>query len=299
MSRVSIGLPVYNGEGFAERAILSVLCQSFSDFELVIVDNASVDRTAEICSAYAASDPRITYVRNEINIGAPNNFNKAFHLARAPYFKWMAVDDSLHPAYLDRCIAVLDGNPDVVLCNSEASVIDCHGQVVRECQSVIPRIQSGSPYERFAELVLKKHSCFEVFGVVRREFLARTSLIGKYWAADGVLLAELALMGRFHLVDERLFFSGEHPDRSVHIPVRERAIHWWHSGSAPPLVVFPYWRVVRELMRVISRADVDLKTKGRCYAVAGNWAASHWRNLGSDARSSIVETLSMVRVNLG
>ncbi len=79
--RVSIGLPVFNGERFVAEAIDSILAQTFTDFELIVSDNASTDRTEEICRQYAEKDERIRYVRNRENYGAAFNFNQTFHLS--------------------------------------------------------------------------------------------------------------------------------------------------------------------------------------------------------------------------
>src|SRR4051794_3298661 len=91
--KLSIGLPVYNGENFLAHAVDSILAQDFRDFELIISDNASTDRTAEICRGYAESDPRVRYVRFETNQGGSRNFCYVFELARGEYFKWAAHDD--------------------------------------------------------------------------------------------------------------------------------------------------------------------------------------------------------------
>ncbi len=78
MPAVSIGLPVYNGDNFLAEAIDSILRQTMEDFELIISDNASTDRTEEICREYAAGDSRIRYYRNESNLGAMANYNLVF-----------------------------------------------------------------------------------------------------------------------------------------------------------------------------------------------------------------------------
>src|SRR5690242_6344650 len=98
--KVSIGLPVYNGERFLAEAIDSVLAQTFTDFELIISDNASTDRTPEICKAYAEKDSRIRYYRNEENQGASWNFNRVFELSRGMCFQWLAHDDYIAPGFL-------------------------------------------------------------------------------------------------------------------------------------------------------------------------------------------------------
>jgi len=124
---VSVGMPVYNGETYLEVAISSVLAQSFDDLELIICDNASTDRTAEICQDYAARDRRIRYFRNPQNLGAAPNYNLAFSHARGRYFKWLAHDDRMTPTYLAKTVRVLDERTDAVLCNSVVQYIDQNG----------------------------------------------------------------------------------------------------------------------------------------------------------------------------
>src|ERR1700742_2966611 len=97
---VSIGLPVFNGERYLEEALFSLLNQTFRDFELIICDNASTDRTPDICTRHAARDRRIRYARNARNLGASSNFNKCFMLARGRYFRWAAYDDKCGPEHL-------------------------------------------------------------------------------------------------------------------------------------------------------------------------------------------------------
>ena len=93
--RISIGMPVYNGEQFLAGALDSVLTQDFEDFELIISDNASEDGTQKICLDYAARDRRIRYYRNEMNIGGSRNHSRVFELSAAEYFKWAHYDDWL------------------------------------------------------------------------------------------------------------------------------------------------------------------------------------------------------------
>src|SRR6516165_10797605 len=101
---VSVGLFVYNGERFIEEALQSILNQTFTDFELIISDNASTDRTGEIAEAYAKRDDRIRYYRTEKNMGAGWNARRVYELATAKYFKQVAVDDLIEPDFLRRCV---------------------------------------------------------------------------------------------------------------------------------------------------------------------------------------------------
>lgn len=91
--KVSIGMPVYNGEKFIHEALDSLIAQTFTDFELVISDNASTDETQTICETYALRDPRIRYVRQTENKGALANFQFVLNEALGEYFMWAAADD--------------------------------------------------------------------------------------------------------------------------------------------------------------------------------------------------------------
>jgi len=103
---ISIGMPVYNGEDFIEEAILSLLAQNFRDFELIVSDNASTDRTREIVNRFVLQDTRIRYVRQTENIGAVGNFKYVFKAARAQYFMWAASDDIWAPDWIETLLPV-------------------------------------------------------------------------------------------------------------------------------------------------------------------------------------------------
>ncbi len=94
---VSVGMPVFNGERYLEGALESLLGQTYENFELVISDNGSTDRTAAICKSYAARDERVRYLRQEKNRGASWNFNKVYLEANAPFFRWASYDDLCEP----------------------------------------------------------------------------------------------------------------------------------------------------------------------------------------------------------
>jgi len=129
--RVSIGLPVFNGERYLEETLQSILGQTLGDLEIVISDNGSTDHTAEICRAIAAQDRRVRYHRSERNRGGAWNHNRVFALSRGEYFKWAAHDDLLAPEFLERCVRVLDAVPAYVLCTSRAAFVDERGAALR------------------------------------------------------------------------------------------------------------------------------------------------------------------------
>ena len=186
---VSIGLPVYNGGAYLEDALKSLVAQSFDEFEIVISDNASNDDTGAISQDFAADDRRIRYTRNTENLGAADNFNQTFQLANGRYFKWAAHDDVYAPDFLLRCVQVLDSNPIVAICYSRQVDIDEEGE--RICYNAYRvRADLHRPYQRFADVMDFLRGAPAIWGLMRKHTLQRTSLIGKYYASDLVLLAE-------------------------------------------------------------------------------------------------------------
>ena len=122
MTRVSVAIPVYNGEKYLRPAIESVLAQDFDDFELIICDNASKDTTPQICAAYR--DPRLRYLRFDELVPAGANWNRCLTAGRAEYVVLLHADDVLRPSFLRKTVALLDANPDVGLVHCTVQHID-------------------------------------------------------------------------------------------------------------------------------------------------------------------------------
>lgn len=271
MPRVSIALPVYNGQNFVSEAIDSLLTQTFTDFELYLVDNASTDRTTEICRSYAARDARVRHHLNPTNIGGGPNFNLGFRLASAaPYFKWAAHDDRHRPEFLAECVAALDANPEVVLAFPDVETIDGQGRVVAAYDPDLPEIGDPRPSVRFRNLILSDHHCYDQFGVIRREALAQTHLQGGYVGSDRMMLAKLGLLGRFHRVRRPLFQIRDHDDRSVRaIDTRERG--FWFNPKLKGKILLPYWRYFLEYNRALLGVPLPTKERLACLNAMGEW----------------------------
>jgi glycosyltransferase involved in cell wall biosynthesis len=281
--RVGIGFPVYNAERYLEHALESILAQTWTDFELVISDNASTDRTAEVCLDYAARDRRIRYSRNERNLGASPNFNRAFVLSSAEYFKWAPYDDLIAPEFLATCVQVLDDDAEVVLCYAKAKIIDQHGEFVVDYDPG-PCTASVRPHERFRNLILHPEYALQALGLIRRSVLEKTTLLGSFPSADEVLLAELALRGRFHQCPERLYIYRRHPEQSTMREATQRRRVLFFDTSLEGRVVLPTWRYLGACLRAVARVPLDGAEKARCYAHVLRWALvpSHYRALGKD-----------------
>ena len=233
-----------------------LLAQTFSNFEIIISDNASTDRTSEICHAYAKRDCRIRYVRNQQNLGAIANFNRVFELSTAPLFKWAAHDDLYREVYLENCVRLLDDNSDVILAHSNTAFIDENGEPFAfdhengcfiDPKTGIPQKADGPAIgdsavavERFWQVLAQARWGTLMFGVIRHQILQQTRLMPNFSGSDRALLAELALLGRFQSSQECLFLKRFHANASWALNQRELKSFLCTDGKQ-------YWRRARQL----------------------------------------------------
>jgi glycosyltransferase involved in cell wall biosynthesis len=249
---LSVGMPVYNAERYIEEALDSILVQSFDDFELVISDNASIDRTPEICQAYAARDRRIRYVPMAQNVGVVENFNTVFRLSIGRYFKWAAADDVCGPDYLRQAVDVLDGDRTVVLVWARTVGIDERGEQVMLPNEVSDlnapwSVDSRDPVVRFRRLLRNMWWVDGPFyGVARRGALEQSRWLHPHHiSGDQILLVELSLKGRFYELPGETFYSRVHADKTSRRQrtIRDRAalVDRKAPGSGPA----GWWRLVR------------------------------------------------------
>jgi glycosyltransferase involved in cell wall biosynthesis len=196
--------------------------QTFEDYELVISDNASTDRTEEICREYAAQDPRVCYIRRGKNAGAARNYNLVFKKSTAPFFKWVAADDEMEPEFVERCMEALKAAPDAVIAYTLARHIDDGGDpVVKGHDSPLGHVDwRPTPAGRFQQMLDRFRADGGAsapmfwYGVIRSDALKKTRMMGGYFASDLVLLSELILLGRFVEVPDCLLSIRLHPESS-------------------------------------------------------------------------------------
>lgn len=277
VQRVSIGMPVFNGEPFIQEAIDSLLTQTFTDFELVISDNASTDRTESICRSYAARDERVRYLRNRTNYGIVYNFNNVFRLSSGKYFKWAASDDVCGRDYLRQAVEMLDEDSSVVLAWGKTRGIDENGNPVELPTEVSDLNAPGSVYSsqppvrfrRLMENIWWTDGPF--YGLIRSDVLAQTSLHPNHHNGDKILLAELCLHGRFYEIPEDLFFTRTRSEKHSHPrTLRQRA----ELSVGHPLdrSGFLGWRLLRQYpdrfplyWAAISRAPITRRERWVCH----------------------------------
>lgn len=276
--RVSVGLPVYNGERYLPNALTRLLEQAFEDFELIVCDNASTDGTQEICRTFAKKDPRVRYFRNEKNIGLAANHNRAFELSRGQYFKWAAHDDDFPPEMLGRFVSVYEKAPsNVSVVYSLCEYIDEFGHVVGIDSDGVDKNEPW-PHKRLAHLLQYVHMYNSPYGLMRSKMLRRTRLYGLYPMSDHVLLAELAMLGTFVEIPEPLLRIRRHPGRTFTANKDRKALRELftpgrgHKFSPVGLKT----RMKLELVRSAMLISIPPWDKAMCTAVA--LVVPQWRS---------------------
>lgn len=169
---ITIGMVVYNGEEYLAEAIQSFLDQACTNFELVIYDNASSDRTPQIAAVFADLDARIRIVRRAENIGAVANFIQAAEVARAEYFCWAAHDDRRDPRFLEMLLHALQANPEADLAACGCLEIDAAGTPQATCATTEKMVTTTGMTDRERLQKYLRHSpCSLIYGLYRTSAL--------------------------------------------------------------------------------------------------------------------------------
>ncbi|MFF3607007.1 glycosyltransferase family 2 protein [Streptomyces sp. NPDC002463] len=283
--RLTIGLPVYNGEEYLAESLDALLGQTYGDFELVISDNASTDGTQDICRTYAEKDARIRYIRLPRNVGATPNHNRVFAECRTELFKWASHDDLYARDLLKRCVEALDERPDVILAHADQAVIDEDGQVKVPYEY---KLATGSPKApvRFRSMLFEPGGD-DFYGVIRADVLRRVKPLDSYHHADRTFVSEIGLHGAFHQVPELLYFRRDHPTRAerANPSKRSRCVNLdprraGRLHPTPRLLAEYVWGFVS----AIQRAPLSAADRRACYRHLAEWASSRARPGGAGER---------------
>ena len=259
--RVTIGMPVYNGEQYIEEALRCNLAQTYEDFILYIADNASTDRTEEICRDISLEDKRIVYIRNPKNLGASGNYSVCFNPAKSEYFRWNNADDNIEPTLIEQCINFLDDNPDYVLAYGKTQLIDQDGKLIENYDDMLD-LPQNSAYERFTKFHQNVGLSNVLYGLMRREALSKTALLKSYAASDINLIGELLLYGKYKEMNTHLFSRRIHPgasswDRSDN----EKQKEFWDPNKKN--LQLNTMRGIYEYYKAVIRAPIDMKEKAK------------------------------------
>ena len=284
--RLSVGLPVYNGQRFLRAALESILAQTFNDFELIVCDNASTDATEQICREYASRDPRVRYFRHPSNIGPAANYNACFRHARGELFRWAAHDDVIAPQLFQMSIDALDRDAAAVAVYPNSCEIDADGKRLFDHATRV-ELQDPCVARRLASYLFVDHRKgfgAVLWGVMRADVLRQWSpLKGSFPSADRVFIVNVLLRGTMLRLEPVLFFNREHGDRSqssfdrTKVRPGSRLVKYLGCGPVPGYawwdqtkkgkIVFPEWRWLWEYYRAVAGARLGLGETLGCLGV--------------------------------
>ncbi len=258
--RVTIGVPAYNAARFLPIALESLVNQTYTDIEIMVVDNASTDSTGDIVHDFARRDPRIRYVRNPQNIGAGRNFIRCVELTRSELFRWQSADDYSAPTFVERCVAVLDAHRDVIQAYPRAILVDENGDELERYDERISTL-AESPRERYLHVMRSIGLVNAFYGVMRTDLLRRTAIHGAYLGADVVVQEEIALYGKIWEIPEFLYFRRMHAAAHSAMSVAEK--NAFYNPDLPRRRELTMWRQLRERIRSVWRSPLPAGEKSR------------------------------------
>ncbi len=206
--KVSVGIPVYNGGTSLERALNSILNQNYPNLEVVISDNCSTDNTQEIVHEYLARDRRVKYVRQDVNLGATENFTKVFRLTTGEYFMWAAADDFRSPEFVSSCLAHMQSDQSAVLCAPKINGLISSLPQVRWTTSLSSFSDKTTVLTRYKE-TLKNFPATAIYGLYKSSAVKNTAVFEKFMGSDLVFIQNLSIEGNFIECKSTLFtYSG-------------------------------------------------------------------------------------------
>jgi len=243
---VSVGMPVYNGESTLAAAIESILSQSFADFELIISDNASTDKTEDICRAFASRDDRIRYIRQSTNIGPANNFKFVLELSSGQYFMWAAADDTRTPGFIQTNLNILESNPDIVFSSSP----NCFEGEESQSDKHVSFDLCGTLCQRFIgflDVSTRSHACF--YSLMRGNVIKNVPDLSAFFlASDWLINLHMLSKGKFGRSNDELFIinrNGTSNQKDFLRKIRKRPIE----------LFFPFFEFSKRFICIVKNSS--------------------------------------------
>lgn len=276
---ITIGLPIHNGGQFLDRALESLLNQTYPHIRLIISDNASTDATPEIARRWQEKDPRVEYIRQPRNLGALGNFEFVAAQAQTEYFMWAACDDLWEPEFAEALLDDLQAHPGSAVCMSAVKRI-CLGDDRIETN----RFEGDNDPNRMTSVQMlgallegKKYHNW-IYGLFRTDFLKKALANGfpRIIGTDRLWMCQVALATPFRYVDRELFikhrlpgaFADRHPQdfylaksnraiaKSVFVLanhlLRSKVIPWRSKLIIPPATVYFAWKNRKPILKAIT-----------------------------------------------
>ena len=252
-------MPVYNEARHVDAALSALRAQDYPRLEIIVCDNASTDDTLAICRRHASEDARIRLEPASQNLGATENFRRAFELANGEYFMWASGHDLWSPDLVSECASLLNDHPDACLAYASCDWIDPNGEIFAR-ESGWTDTRGLAPAGRFFTVLWG--NMHPVLGLMRTDQLRACGPMPAIVGGDLVLLAALSLRGDFlHAVRSRWSRRESRAEVEYRQKVQRYAsasfgVTRSRIGRAMPLAALPW-----ELVKLVLHAKMGLIDK--------------------------------------
>lgn len=211
--RVVVTVPVYNEARFIRETLQSLADQTYTDFKVLVSDNASTDGTSDICRAFCEGDERFSYHRQAANIGATKNFLFCMEATSSDLFMWLGGHDALHPEFLQHAVARMDADPTVSLVYSFTRWMDEQGRTTRITNGgEYTYREPMAPADRYLKVLGNLNTCEAINQLIRRKFIDMQ--VEEVVSGDLPMMCHLAAHGPLSRVDMPLYHRREFAKRS-------------------------------------------------------------------------------------
>ena len=221
---LTMGMLVYNEEKYIGEAIESLLAQTYKDFTLLIVDNASTDRTPQICQYYAEKDARIVYFRNAKNMGGLFSLNYILEQTNTPYFMLCAGHDKWHPCFVEKLLPALE-EEKVILSYPEAAAIGMDGKIRKILEYDCNTVNIGKPVDRYLRILRFFKVSHLFYGIWLTQALKNCNFNFETYGSDSIILEQAALAGKFKQYKEVLFWMRQNREQEVFSETIKRQLY--------------------------------------------------------------------------
>ena len=225
-AKISIGLPIYNGERFLRAKLDSLLTQTYKNFELIVSNNGYTDKTHEICNEYAIKDNRIRYFSHDKNNDAFWNYNFILHKANCDYFMWTSVDDILLPTFIEKNLNNFEKNKTCVASISKIEIYESEDEnkllnptdlkyytsVKKMRNKIRPRsvFSIEGNFDKKSRLYLKKSSCYVFYSIFKTDVIKKSFFYNPFLGDDWAIFLNVLKYGDLIVTDEILMYQYEH-----------------------------------------------------------------------------------------
>jgi len=252
-------MPVYNREKYVAASIEAHLNQTYGDFELILTDNCSTDRSEEICRDYAAKDSRIRYYQNPRNLGAAGNYRRCFELATGEFFRWTPSDDLVSLNLLERAVHILDEDPSVFVAYPRTKLIDAEGNITGDFDEHL-HLMDEQASKRWIGVQQNIRLGNLHYGLNRADKFRKTGLMRNYNGGDFPLIAEMALYGKFYEIPDAFFYRRMHEEASSAMKNSADIMAFYDPKKRAKLFLYN-WVHLGANLNSVRRAPISIKEK--------------------------------------